>query len=302
MSPNDANWIDPNPPAPVDPRSSRIVVLSGAALTAVVLVALVVVVFAAHRGVFDDGGDRPHAELVAVNAADKDPFMPSVVTMPTQVSSSAASQVSNLMAQLPTSSRGVRLVAGTQPGLYGALPQGAACDVPAVANQLDAQPAKGRLWSQVLGIDVNMVPYYLNSLTPVTLNADTWVTTHSYTDGRASAIQAVLQAGSAVLIDRAGVPRVHCASGAPLLPPANASLATMSLDGKRWLGFDVQNVVAIGYGVANSRAIDEFNLLDLATGDTVAQKAGGLIALNSSVPLPDPVAMNVPPMFESTAR
>ena len=50
------------------------------------------------------------------------------------------------------------------------------------------------------------------------LRADTRVTTFSLTDGAVTAQQAVLQAGTAVLVDERGLPRLRCASGSPLPP------------------------------------------------------------------------------------
>ncbi|GAP52775.1 serine/threonine protein kinase [Streptomyces azureus] len=51
------------------------------------------------------------------------------------------------------------------------------------------------------------------------LRADTGVTNHGFRAGRAAVLQAVLQAGTAVLVDDRGVPRVRCACGNPLRPP-----------------------------------------------------------------------------------
>jgi hypothetical protein len=48
---------------------------------------------------------------------------------------------------------------------------------------------------------------------------DTRVTNHGFRDARAVPDQAVLQTGTAVLVDRYGVPHVRSACGKPLLPP-----------------------------------------------------------------------------------
>ncbi|PZT71125.1 hypothetical protein DN402_02310 [Streptomyces sp. SW4] len=48
------------------------------------------------------------------------------------------------------------------------------------------------------------------------LRADTRVTGHGLRGGRPVGGQAVLQAGTAVLVDDRGVPRVRCAGGNPL--------------------------------------------------------------------------------------
>ena len=51
------------------------------------------------------------------------------------------------------------------------------------------------------------------------LRADTRVTNHGFVDGHATALQSVLQAGTAVLVDDHGRPRVKCGCGNPLLDP-----------------------------------------------------------------------------------
>ena len=57
---------------------------------------------------------------------------------------------------------------------------------------------------------------FLGSLTPVTLRTDTAVTNHGFRDGSATAFQSVLQAGTGVLVDAQGLPRVRCYCGNPL--------------------------------------------------------------------------------------
>ncbi|SHU17660.1 Uncharacterised protein [Mycobacteroides abscessus subsp. abscessus] len=298
-----AGWVDPNPPNGSDPRTNRILAISGAALTAVVLTALVVVVVL-HKSAADDAQPRRGVmTLTAANAPTADPFMPSVVVTPTQISDTAAGQIASLATQLPQSAaRGVRVVQGLQPGLYGVAGQSFPCDVAEVANRLDASRDKAAVWAQALGLSVQQVPHYLNTLTPVALTIDTWVTAYLYTDGRARGLQTVLQAGTAVLIDPAGVPRLHCASGDPLSPSANLNAADLNTDGKGWSGFEVRNVAAIAYGGAPSgpTTVTEFSVLDLGTGERATRKAGGTFNLpeNPSVQLPDPVAMNVAPKPE----
>ena len=45
------------------------------------------------------------------------------------------------------------------------------------------------------------------------------MTNHSFVDGRAVAFQSILQAGTAVLVDKDGVPVARCRCGNPLLEP-----------------------------------------------------------------------------------
>ena len=304
MSANDpgTGWVDPNPPDRTDPRATRTLAIAAVALTGMVLVALVGVVIAKHAGLFgdDDGdGDRPSVVLSAANAESENAFMPSVVVAPIEIADSVAGDIASFTAQLPLSAaRGARLVTGTQPGLYGSVGTNAVCDVPAVANYLDAQPEKASRWAQAIGIAPQKIPYYLNTLTPVSLIADTWVTSSAFVDGRALPSQTVLEAGNAVLIDQAGVPRVHCATGDPLVPPANVDLADLEVHGKRWSEFAAQNVVAVAYaGGESTKPVTEFTLRDLSSGETGTHPAGGNISLGADPTgwIPDPAAMNVPP-------
>lgn len=302
MLPNDpgAGWIDPNPPDTTDPTAGRKLLIAGAALTGVVLLALVGVVIAKHVGVFGaaDDGEGPVVVLAGANTVGADPFMPSTVVAPIEIADTVAGDIGSFTAQLPPSaSRGARLVPGGQPGLYGIVGEAAVCDIPGVANNLDAYPDRSAAWAQAIGIAARKIPYYLNTLTPVALIADTWVTASTFADGRAVPVQTVLQAGSAVLIDQAGVPRLQCATGNPLGPPANIDLESLDVQGNSWPDFAPRNVIAVAYAAAAQSAVDEFIVRDLGSGETGGFPAGGKINLDPDPEgwAPDPVAMNVPP-------
>ena len=64
-------------------------------------------------------------------------------------------------------------------------------------------------------VPMTFCPGYLRGLTSVVLRADTQVTNHGFRDARVTGFQSVLQAGTAVLVDNRGVPRVRCACGSP---------------------------------------------------------------------------------------
>jgi hypothetical protein len=106
-------------------------------------------------------------------------------------------------------------------------------------------------------------------LTPVLLRADTRVTNHGYRDGVATPRQSVLQAGTAVLVDGFGVPRVRCSCGNPLTEPiplsssldAAASDGRMVLVGEPWTGWDPAVVLVVN-------AVDEFDQIVLFDIDT----------------------------------
>ena len=83
---------------------------------------------------------------------------------------------------------------------------------------LQANPEKAAAWAGVLGISAASIPGYVAELTPVILRSDTYVTNHGFAGGRATTLTSVLQAGTAVMVDKFGTPRVKCYCGNPLTP------------------------------------------------------------------------------------
>jgi uncharacterized protein DUF6777/protein kinase-like protein len=110
-------------------------------------------------------------------------------------------------------------VSGDTAGLYGGTGS-QTCDPDRMATLLEAHPDRAAAWAHAQGIDRSQIRPFLMSLTPVVLRVDTAITNHGYRNGQANAFQSVLQAGTAVLVDGHGVPRVRCACGNPLQPPA----------------------------------------------------------------------------------
>ena len=66
----------------------------------------------------------------------------------------------------------------------------------------------------------------IRSLQPVTLTRDARVTNYSFEDGRAVGFQSILEAGTAVLVDRYGEPVARCRCGNPLSKPIFYAKAT----------------------------------------------------------------------------
>ncbi len=114
------------------------------------------------------------------------------------------------------------LQSGSAPGLYGGSGDQQVCDQTKLVTFLEENPEKGSAWAAAEGIAPDEVGAYVESLTPAVLLHDTAVTNHGYANGAATAHQSVLEAGTAVLKDRFGVPRTRCACGNPLLPPEPA--------------------------------------------------------------------------------
>jgi hypothetical protein len=106
-------------------------------------------------------------------------------------------------------------------GPYGGTGSDLVCDRELLISSLRARPDRLEEWARVLGITPEMGPVarYIRKLRPVTLTQDTRVTNHSFVDGRAVGYQAILQAGTAVLVDENGEPVARCRCGNPLLKP-----------------------------------------------------------------------------------
>ena len=62
------------------------------------------------------------------------------------------------------------------------------------------------------------IPTYLGELTPTVLRLDTRVTNHGFDGTRPTALQSVLQTGTAVFVDAHGVPRARSSAATPSPP------------------------------------------------------------------------------------
>ncbi|MFH9477895.1 DUF6777 domain-containing protein [Streptomyces anulatus] len=236
------------------------------AAIATALVAAVVLVVVLTR---PDGGSKAGGEVFLQAAGDSgpDPFTESTARdgepEPGTASPSVAPSASR------TGTQATRGVDGAAPGLYGGTRKVASCDVEQQIKVLKAAPDKNRAFASVQDIEPSAVPGYLRGLTPVTLRMDTRVTNHGYRDGEADAYQAVLQAGTAVLVDDRGVPRVRCACGNPLLPPV--AQEDPRLTGQAWPGYRASDVVVVEPA---EKPVKEFVMVDPENGDWFERKAG----------------------------
>jgi len=154
-------------------------------------------------------------------------------------------------------------------GLYGGTRNYAQCDASKLVAFLQQNPAKAAAWASTLGVQTSQIQSYVSSLTPVTLRTDTRVTNHGYVDGRANPIQSVLEAGTAVFLDKYGSPVVKCYCGNPLTAPA--LLAAPRYVGTLWSSFSTTNITIIHQ---STTIIQTFTLYDLKTGKTFARPAG----------------------------
>lgn len=295
-----AGWPDESAEAGAVRRRRTIILGVIAAVLAIIVAVATVIVLATH-----DSGRSADLSLVAETSTGDDPFSPSV----SLTNKPLRNDVRLATTTGTYTGRGVRAVAGTTTGLYGGT-ENSTCDVAKLANFLSENPDKARAWSGVFGISRSEIPYYLDSLTPVVLTSDTWVTNHSYAGGEATPFQAILQAGTAVLVDDAGVPRVRCSCGNPLAPSASAPLARYNVTGNRWKGYQPTSVVYVSYNTTNNNTTNvsapagvaptpaALSLVNTDTASTLMRTVGGLLDLAGlpplAAPLPTAASLNVP--------
>ena len=197
---------------------------------------------------------RPVVQLEAADSVGAEPpFIPEDLNAP--VAPSAQKVV-------PAA---VSVVTGDTVGLYGGTKTNE-CNVAGIERYLLANPDRGQAWARAQGIDPGDIQRVLTSLTPVTLRTDTAVTNHGFKNGNLTQFQSVLQAGTAVLIDIRGVPRVRCYCGNPLLRPEQPP--SVRYEGPTWTDFSTKSVTVIKKAAA---PVAEFVVVDRETKKVVSR-------------------------------
>lgn len=185
--------------------------------------------------------------------------------------SSATAESAPVQPPLPNpTGEGIRTVNAATPGLYGGTERLGSCDVEQQVRFLTEDAAKARAFAQASDIEQAKIPDFLRGLTPVVLRADTRVTSHGFRDGRADSFQSVLQAGTAVLVDEHGMPRVRCACGNPLLSP-RAPKGSPVHKGDPWNGYQPNQVVVIE---PTTHVIDNLVIVNIADNTWIERKRG----------------------------
>lgn len=174
---------------------------------------------------------------------------------------------------------GITTNVGTTPGLYGGTRDNGACDPAQLVAFLGDNPELGQAWAGVLGITPAGIADYVAGLTPLVLRSDVRVTNHGYAGGKATPRQSVLETGTAVLVDRTGVPRVKCGCGNPLVEPV-AVQGTTSYTGDRWDGFEPSALAVYREGPP----VEEFVVTDLETDDVFVRPAGSAGEADADAP------------------
>ncbi|WP_407078082.1 DUF6777 domain-containing protein [Streptomyces sp. NPDC126499] len=239
-----------------------------ASLTAIIVAAVALVVVLTQRG-GDGGGNQAgtgggEVFLQNASATGPDPF-----TRSTARAEGASASPPPLPSRSGADANATRGVSGATPGLYGGTHRIASCDVEQQIRFLSDEPAKNAAFASALGIKATEVPGYLRSLTPLQLRVDTRVTNHGFRGGSPVPYQAVLQAGTAVMVDDHGVPRVRCACGNPLTPPIAQKEPKQV--GPAWPGYRTTNVVVVQPSVT---VIKVFVIHDPRTDRWIARESG----------------------------
>ncbi|MGW7077858.1 DUF6777 domain-containing protein [Streptomyces sp. NPDC054866] len=291
-SPEPGPGKGPQPDRPWWKSAPRVAAISLVVVAAVVLT----VVLTRPDGTSKSGGD---VALQPAGEKGPDPFTESTARDGSTPPSPSALPSSSASANV------TRGVDGAAPGLYGGTRKVGSCDVEKQVSALKADPAKNKAFASVLDIEASAVPAYLRALTPVQLRMDTRVTNHGYRDGAPTAYQAVLQAGTAVLVDDRGVPRVRCACGNPLLPPV-AQKSAPKATGDAWPGYKSSNVVVVAPA---TQVVNVFVMYDPESGDWFERDKGDTGAGDTKTeppvkqpsPSPSEAPSSAPPSSPSTS-
>jgi hypothetical protein len=174
----------------------------------------------------DGGGEKEDVKLVSVSEPGPGPFTPPVAP--------------DTPPPTPTT------VAPPPPqGPFGGTGDNTLCDREQLIGFLTdpANAAQAREWARVIGVSVAEIPAYVRALIPTTTTSDIRITNHTFEGGRAVGFQAVLQSGTALLVDTYGKPIARCRCGNPLRPPKEVRRPTYV--GTRWPDFDPDNIFII---------------------------------------------------------
>ncbi|MDP3972899.1 MAG: hypothetical protein Q8P61_08335 [Candidatus Nanopelagicales bacterium] len=199
---------------------------------------------------------------------------------------------------------GTESVPGTTPRTYAGQKEVSACDKAKLVSELTSDSTKAQAFAGVAGISASGIPAFIDGSAAVVLRSDTRITNHNLENGSAVAYQYVLQAGTAVLVDQTGMPRVRCVCGNPLLPPV-AITTTVTYTGPPWPGWDPTTVVVVVPGPPR----DTLVIVDTDTGEdidvavqTPGQTAGSPSASTTPSPVVTASGSASPANYQSCAR
>jgi len=167
-------------------------------------------------------------------------------------------------------------VDGTEARLY-ASHTSSICDTKALVEALSEDPGARDAWLGLMGIDKDAIEASIAAMTPLVLTRDTAVSNSRYEGGEGVWFQAVLQAGTPVLVDSSGVPRIKCSCGNPLGPSSRDGRTDSDYIGEGWDRFDPDNVITIKAAKGDLKNLET---VDLSTGKAATTSVGGTISLD----------------------
>jgi hypothetical protein len=184
---------------------------------------------------------------------------------------------------------------GTLDQVHGGFFERSECHRDDIAAALADDDDRAEAFAERLGADD--VDAALADLTPVVLLNDTRVTDYGFSDGEVVARQAVLQEGTAVMVDDRGVPRVRCASGNPLGEPGDIE-GDPTLTGEPWSTFVEDKVVTIDPG---EEPVELFVLTDVESGEVFTRPVGSEGDDDEPVVVEEPTTTTVEETTTTTA-
>jgi hypothetical protein len=203
--------------------------------------------------------------LVGRDAAGTNSFTPSIANP------AAAPLGAQALAEPPASSSGLITAKGDAAGLYAGQKNVPSCNSGQLADFLQSNPSKNAAWAKAVNVQPTDVRPFILTLTSALLRVDTRVTEYKFAGDQPQPHQSVLQAGTAVLLDRTGFPRVRCQSGNPLGEPRAVS-GSPSYAGPKWSGFSPRRIVT----VQPAASTGPFILIDSPTGSIFLRIPGGI--------------------------
>jgi len=231
-----------------------------------------------NQGDDDSPGSGGELWLTAAEDPGHDPFMPPAASPPSAEPLPGP--------ELTPQGDGTEVVAQQQPGdqagLYGGSLNNAECDREKMIAFLESHPAEAQAfvaalnadlslrWSKGTSVSVDQIGAYIRELTPAFLRVDTRVTNHGFDGANPIPLQSILQAGTAVLVDTYGVPRVRCYCGNPLTAPVALDVKPRPR-GTPWPGYNPGAVVLVQPA---KTVISVFVLVDIYTGVSFERVAG----------------------------
>jgi hypothetical protein len=205
-------------------------------------------------------------------------FMPSVASAPP----TNTQPPPTLQSQGDGNALETQPVRGDHEGLYGGVINNSEVDRDAIVDFLAGHPAQASAFVESLNIDntvywsggraltVDDIHSYLHELTAAVLRLDTRITNHGFDGRHFTTVQSVFQAGTPVLVDAHGVPRVSGLSGNPLTEPV-ALRGEPKLAGAPWPGYHPGALAMVQPSGAD---IKNFVLVDVVTGKPFNRPAG----------------------------